>query len=514
MKLKKVITNEKLYEKMEEAITLLCSVVKTTLGPKGNNAIINSSLRTPYITNDGVTIAQNIESEDKIINTILNIAKEASIKTNELVGDGTTTTLVLLEELFNKGIEYVKKGVSPIIIKKQLDNSLKYVIDSLKKMSCEPDNNKLYNIAKISSNDEEIGNIICKAYLKLDNKNGINIVETDKEKTEVVYYDGYMFDTNIASSYFFQNNSQINYGETMLLIVDDYLDEIESISEILNEIIEKDKNFVIFAKDYSEDFINNILSIYLDNQAKVVLLKNPMYGDNQLVINKDISFLSGALINKSDQINYKSIGKIKSIQIDKEKTIIGFEHNKQIDEEIILIEKELAKMDNEFDIDYYKKRLAMFKNGLVNILVGAPTKIECIEKKMRYEDALCSLDISKKGVLPGSGVALLKLERMLTNSDYGTIIMKNALSKPFKQILVNAGLEEDKIIARIEKDNYNVLYNVNNESFEDFDKTDVIDPLYVVIRSLSNAVSIAGMLLTTSSLIINENIDEINNEEL
>ena len=224
--MKKVISNDELYIKMKEAINLLCNTVKITLGPKGNNVIIDHSSFSPFITNDGVTIAENIESDDEVINTILSLAKEASIKTNENVGDGTTTTLVLLQGIFNEGLNLIKNGKNPIILKKELYESLNKIIDKLNNISKKPKNRDLLNIAITSSNDIEIGTNIYKAYIKTKNINAIKIKESNNTKTNIEFLKGYSFETILASNYFLNENNEINYYSSYLLIIHNILNNI------------------------------------------------------------------------------------------------------------------------------------------------------------------------------------------------------------------------------------------------------------------------------------------------
>ena len=232
--MKKVVSGNVLKEKMIEAIDLLCDTVKVTLGPKGNNVIIDHSNFSPFITNDGVTIAENIESDDEITNTILELAKEASIKTNEIVGDGTTTTLVLLQSIFKEGLKVINEGVSPIILKQEIDESLNKIIELLKSKSRKPTNNDLLNISTISSNDKKIGKLIYEAYLKTQNKDAIKIIETNDIDCSLNFIKGYNFETVIASPYYFNEFKEINITNCKILIIDKTLEGIEEVANVLN----------------------------------------------------------------------------------------------------------------------------------------------------------------------------------------------------------------------------------------------------------------------------------------
>lgn len=507
--MKKVVSGELLKEKMIEAVDLLCDTVKVTLGPKGNNIIIDHSNFSPFITNDGVTIAENIESDDEITNTILELAKEASIKTNEIVGDGTTTTLVLLQSIFKEGLKFIDKGINPIILKQEIDESLDKVIKLLKSKIYKPTNNDLLNIATISSNDKEIGKLISEAYLKTQNKDAIKIIETEDNECSLNFIKGYNFETVIASPYFFNDIKEINLKNSRILILDKILDNIEEIANILNEILKNNLNLVIIAQDYDSYLINEIISINMENESKIYLLKSPNYGYKQKNILKDISIISNAkIINNLPTLN--DLGNILQIKINEEITNISFEMNNNIKHRIEELKKQIKNMDNNIDKDFYNRTIAMFNTCLVNINVGATTVTERREKKMRFDDALCAINTASKGILPGTGLTLLEISDNLNPQNEGDEILKNSLIMPIKQIISNAGLDYNLIIDEIRKYNYNKLYNIKTNTFENITKTCVIDPAEVVINSLKNACSIAGMLLTTSNLVINEYKNPLN----
>lgn len=498
--MKKVISGTLLKTKMQEAINLLCDTVKITLGPKGNNIIIDHSNFNPFITNDGVTIAKNIESDDVVINTILELAKESSIKTNDQVGDGTTTTLVLLQSIFNNGLKIIENGKNALILKKEIDLATDEIVSYLKKKSQKPSKEQLNIIATISANNKEIGNIISKCYFKVKSKDAIKIEETEDIKCSYNFLRGYCFQTIIASPYFFKENKKLEFNNCYMLLINDYLDDINYISHIVNKIIEENKPLVIMALDYSDDLVNQIVSLYLENNLKICLLKNPEYGIKQYKILKDLSMISNCPIYNKENIK-NHLGIISKITLDNDITNIEFNKNRKY---IKYLKEDLDYVDNEIDFEFYAKRLAMFKNGLAKIEVGAPTTTERREKKMRFEDALWAIDCASHGILPGSGITLLELSEKTKVDTDGDYILKQALKEPFKQIMFNSAIDYDQIINQIKKSNFQILFNINTNSFEPITNTQVLDPTLVIINSLINACSIATMLLTTSSLVINE----------
>ena len=505
--MKKIIYGNELYEKMSEAINLLCNTVKITLGPKGNNVIIDHSSFSPFITNDGVTIAENIESEDEVINTILTLAKEASIKTNDIVGDGTTTTLVLLEGVFNEGLKLIKEGYNPIILKKELNSHLNRLIIELENISHFPTNKDLYNVAKTSSNDNLIAKNIYDAYTKTKNINAINIKEIDSNTSHIEYLNGYRFETVLASNYFLNEQNTIEYNNPNILIINNKLENIESIAEILNEVIKNNESLIIISDDYNDDAVNDLVSLYLSNEIKICLLKTPSYGHKAHEILKDISVITNSNIIKTDYITLNDLGKVNNIVISNEEVIISFDYNDNIKK---LIKEIKSNNENEIDKNFNDLRISMLSTTVANILVGATTTTERRELKMRYIDALHAIDISTKGILPGAGIALLKLRSNIKLESDIDKLFYNVLYLPFKQILINSGLNDKEIYDNIKKNNFNKLYNINKSNYENINDTLVIDPTFVVLNALKNAVSISSMLLTTSHLIINEYKNNLN----
>ena len=502
--MRKVICNDELRNSIEYAINLLCNTVKMTLGPGGSNAIIDHSLFNPYITNDGVTIAENIESDDIVINTILELAKESTIKTNENVGDGTTTTLVLLQSIYNEGLKLINNGVSPILLKRELDNRLNIIIDKLKKYSRKPNKLELLNICNISANDIEIGKMVYEVYSKIKNKSCICIKEGEYN-TCIKYLKGYTFDTNVASSYFLAKNEMI-YNSPCILLSDSIIYSLNEISSILNYINETNKSLVVVASDYDEGFINEILSLVINENYKIILLKNPQYGLKQMSILKDLSSISLANINH-DTYDIKSLGNVDKVIVNKDMTTINFSPNIEVRRRIKDLNNTLKSEVDNYEREFYLESIAMLKNKSAQIVVGSPTKVERREKKMRFDDALCAISSAYNGVIIGSGLSLYKISEELDDDAYFNVY-KTALKTPLKQILLNAGVG-DNILKNIIDSNYTMLYNASTFEYENIETTMVLDSLDVVVNLLINATSIAGMLLTTNSLIINENNNKI-----
>ena len=508
--MKKLVNKKELREKMNIAIDMLSSV-KVTLGPKGENVIINQSLSSPFITNDGVTIASNIESDDIVVNTILELAKEASIKTLETAGDGTTTTLVLLEELYKEGVKLIDNKINPIIIKEQLNTEAQKVVSLLEKYSKKPTKKELLDIAITASNDIEIGKNICNAYLKVKDKDLIDIKETSNRSTTINYVKGYSFDTCIASYYYFKENV-IKMDDVYVLITNKVINEIYEIEDILNVIINDNKNLIIIADDYGENLVNQMVSMYLDNNVSIVLLKNSSYGDAKNDFLVDIANISLGKIQNGNY-KFKDLGLIRKVKIDKDKTVFNFLNNAKIKDEILSIKHNLSVCTSEYERNCLKSRLSMLDTGSVEILVGGITSTEIREKKMRYEDAKEAINDAYSGVLPGFGVIYLKISEELEDINYGTYLIKKCLKRPIMELINNSGLDFD-IVDKIINNNYKELYNIKENCFENINDTSVFDSKQVDKEAFLNAISIAGMLLTTSCLIINEYNEKNNNNDL
>lgn len=418
--MKKVIRDHELREKMLEAIDLLCDTVATTLGPKGCNAIIDHSAFSPFITNDGVTIAQNIESEDEVINTILELAKESSIKTNEIVGNGTTTTLVLLQSIFKNGMKLIESGYNPLVLKRELNDTLKNIVAKIEDEAIKPTDRQLTYIASTSANDKEIGTTISDAYFKVRNKDAIKIRENETDETEVIYRKGYTIETLLASPYYFQNNKDITIFNPYILLLNDTIYDLNTLASILNEMANSNNELLVIADDYGDSLVNEVMSLYFSNKIKVYLLKNPSFGLNRLTILKHISSLSNAPIcDSSTNLNFSNLGQVKSVNISPSISTFSFDQSENIDD-------------------------IKLTTGIVEIKVGAQTETERREKKMRYDDAISAISSSIDGIVLGGGVTLYKIGETMDIKSNGDKILNEALSIPFRKILINAGEDIQK----------------------------------------------------------------------
>ena len=500
--MKKVVSNNELKEVMDNAINLLCTTVSKTLGPTGNNILIDNSELSPFITNDGVTIAKNIESNDERVNAVLEIVKEASLKTNEIVGDGTTTTLVLLESIYKEGIKEIELGKNPIIIKKELNQALDIVIKELQKEKISPTEKDYQNIAITSANDKEIGLYLSNIYSKTNNKYSIQLKQSKNLNTYYELKQGYSIEINEISSLYFKTRKIIALEDVYIFILKGYLTDINQIANIINE--SENKNIVIFVEGLERNIKEEILAYFLTENKNIFIIELPEYALHKEKIENDIKVLSDCDIRNIDYetVDFNNSGKISNISITNEEININVDKNKA-KKLIKELKEELKTTYDSYEKEFIENRLAKLENGIITIYVGGTTKTEIKEKLMRYEDCLCALDISKKGIIPGEGISLLKISESLDAKTSGEKILKIALTSPINKIIENTG-QNINIKQQIIDSNFEKIYNFENSSLETIEQTTIKDPIEVVKTSLENAVSIASLLLTTSSIIINE----------
>ena len=503
--MKRVIQGENLWEEMEKAVNLLCDAVSSTLGPTGNNVLINSWDRAPYITKDGVTIAESIESEDPIVNTILEIVKEASLKTNEKVGDGTTTTIVLLQKIFNEGLKALKRGYNPILLKEELEQALEEVLEKLEQEKRKPTKDNLLSIATIAANNKEIGNLVFNVYQKMKNKYSIQIREGQKEYSYFEIKKGYTLEIDKLSSLYFKKEEPLFWTNVYVLVLKGRLESLEEISEILNEVYVSKRSLLILAEELESSVQEEVLSLYLTNSQKIVALTIPEYASHREGIEEDLIKISNANVKnvEYEQIQISDVGEISSLKIEKEYLTLSL-NKETIKDHIKSLKSSLKNCPNNYEKEFIAERLSKLVNGIATIYVGGITKTEIKEKIMRFEDALCAVDQAKSGVVIGEGVTFLKIGMSMIGKSKGSLIVKESLEAPFKKIMENLGKDLEKVKQEIEKHDYQEVYEYQKDSYENIKNTSILDSYTVIKTAIKNAVSIASILLTTKFLIVNE----------
>lgn len=503
--MKKIIKGRLLLEYIDKAITLLSDAVKITLGPNGNNVIINDSKFNPYITNDGVTIASAINDDNEIMDTILTIIKEAALKTNSDVGDGTTTTIVLLESIYKNSISLIKNSNEMLNYKKELQESLKKIINKLNNYSKIPSKIDLEKIACISANDEKIGKLIAKFYLDLNKSNNIKIEENLIDSRDyVVKLQGYFFENSLASPYFSNEKHQTIKSPTLILYNKE-INYIEDIEQIIFDYSQMQKNLIIIADSFANEVINEVLAINYEAKGNIILINNPEYGSRKLELLDDLKIISNA-----KNINNHWVGNIKEFKADEKEIYLIYDKNNKIKDYLNILQKKLKEENDQYNQIYLKDRISKLENIYGNIYVGGQTSLERREKKMRFTDALCALEASSTGICPGGGLVLYQISEEIKKETLADLVLSKSLKDPLIQILKNSNVNYRKIIQKIKIKNYQKIYNAKNKTFESISNTNVLDNKSVIMYALSNAVSIASLLLTTSHLVINDSSTETN----
>ena len=504
-------------KKLEIGIDTLSNAVKTTLGPKGRNVVLNT-LDTPFITNDGVTIAKSISLDDPIENMGAKLIKEASIKTNDIAGDGTTTACVLTQAIIKEGIKNITAGANPLLLNKGINITLTHLIEELQNISKPLTSPKdIEQIATISCQDENIGHLICEAY-KIVGKNGvITISEGQSINTTLEIVNGIKIDRGYMSTYFCTDlNKEIaEYINPYVLIFDDKLDNFNSIIPYIQYVVSKNCALVIIADDYSEDVLSALLINKLKAGLKCLPLKSPAYGDLRKQILSDLSIIFETnVVNNATITNFDvtELGQVEKIISTKhETTIIKSKTNKLVEARIEELETKLNQNNPDFDKSQIQDRIKRLKGKVAIIKVGGISDVEMNERKLRVEDAVfaCKSAVSE-GIVIGGGCLYLKIKKKvekkikkLENDIHtGANILLKALEAPIRQITLNAGLEPGVIIAKINKSNdIDYGFDAYNNKFGNLKKLGIIDPTKVVRTALQNAVSVAGTILTTNCIV-------------
>ena len=510
-------------KRLESGVDKLANAVKITLGPKGRNVVLERKYSTPLITNDGVTIAKEIELSDPFENMGANLVKEVSIKTNELAGDGTTTACVLAQNIIKEGIKNCTAGANPIILKKGILKATDKVVETLKTQSIPVNSSKeIFQIASISAGDEEIGRLISDAFDRVG-KDGVITVEEGKTlKSELKVVEGMQFKKGYVSPYMATDTEKMiaTLKDAFVLITDK---KINSIQEIL-PILEKTSSLaplLIIADDYETEVINTLVVNKLHGILNVVAVKAPAYADRKKAFLEDIAVITGGK-NISDELNLnlkdvtlEDLGRANLVKVTKDSTTIseGKGNSEAIADRIKVIKAQIALADSDFDKEELSDRLAKLTGGVAVICVGSATEVEMQEKKLRIEDAISATKSAvEEGIVAGGGTALISCTNALKKHIYslkgdertGAEIVLKCLTAPLLQIAENAGLEGGVIaysVLKGQKKNKNYGYNALNNTYCDMIKEGIIDPTKVTRCALQNASSVASTLLTTNCLI-------------
>ena len=508
--------------KMKEGADALANAVKVTLGPKGRNVVIDKKFGAPHVTKDGVTVAKEIELEDRIANMGAQMVKEVASKTNEQAGDGTTTDTVLTQDISNVGQKNVTAGANPMDLKRGIDKAVAKVVEDLKAQSREvgDDYSKIEQVGTVSANnDNYIGKLIADAMSKVKKDGVITVEEAKGTETEVKVVEGMQFDRGYISPYFMTNGDKMEavLEDPQVLITDKKISSMKDLLPILEPIAREGKSLLIIAEDVDGEALTTLVVNRLRGTLKIAAVKAPGFGDRRKEMLQDIATLTGAVVVSEERgftlenTTPDMLGRAEKIVITKENTTIvnGGGDKDAIAERAELIRKQIAATTSDYDREKLQERLGKLAGGVAVLYVGAASEVEMKEKKDRVEDALNATRAAvEEGIVPGGGVAYIRAAEALKdlkgdNEDEltGIHIVARAIEEPLRQIAANAGVEGSVIIQKIRESNGDYGYDARTEQFVHMFDAGVIDPTKVVRIALENAASVAGMFLTTECVL-------------
>lgn len=517
---KQIKYHEHARQALVAGINKVANTVKMTLGPRGRNVVLDKH-SSPLVTNDGVTIAKEIELKDKFENMGAKLVKEVATRTQDKAGDGTTTATLLAQAMITEGMKNITAGANPMEVKRGMEKATAVVVDYLKKRSVPvKDKQKVAQVATISANnDEEIGKLIAEAMERVGNNGVITVEEAKSMETALTVVEGMQFDRGFLSPYMVTDSEKMecSFEDPYILLTDKKISTMKQLVPILEKVVGEGKSLFIVAEDVDGEALATLVINIIRGALKVCAVKAPGFGDEQKEMLEDLAILTGAKVIseekgiKLESITLEDLGTARKIKVDKEKTVLieGAGTQQAIKARISLIESQIKVVDVEYKKEDLRKRLASLAGGVAVINVGAATETELKEKKMRIDDALHATKAAvEEGVVPGGGLTLFhaakQLDAMKLDADQrvGLQIVRKSLEEPLRQIVRNSGKEDAEIIAKIrEQGNENVGYNAKTDVFEDLFAAGVIDPTKVVRSALQNAASIAGMVVTTEALI-------------
>ncbi len=522
MAAKEVKFNTEARERMLRGVDILANAVKVTLGPKGRNVVIEKSFGAPRITKDGVTVAKEIELEDKFENMGAQMLREVASKTNDLAGDGTTTATVLAQAIVKEGAKAVASGMNPMDLKRGIDKAVEAVVAELKSKARKVTrNDEIEQVGAISANgDAEIGRFLSEAMQKVGNEGVITVEEAKTAETELEVVEGMQFDRGYLSPYFVTNQEKmrVELEDAFVLLHEKKLSNLQAMLPVLEAVVQSGKPLLIIAEDVEGEALATLVVNKLRGGLKVAAVKAPGFGDRRKAMLEDIAILTGGtavsedLGIKLENVTLSMLGRAKKVVIDKENTTIvnGAGKKQEILGRVSQIKQQIEETTSDYDREKLQERLAKLAGGVAVIRVGGATEVEVKEKKDRVDDALHATRAAvEEGILPGGGVALLRATKVLEGLDaanpdqkHGIEIVRRAIEAPVRQIAENAGAEGSIIVGKLrEKPDFGYGWNAQTNEFGDLYKHGVIDPAKVVRTALEDAASVAGLLITTEAMV-------------
>ncbi len=508
---------------LESGVNQLANTVRVTLGPKGRNVVLDKSFGAPLITNDGVTIAKEIELEDAFENMGAQLVKEVATKTNDVAGDGTTTATVLAQAMINEGMKNLAAGANPIVLRKGMKKATEAAVECIKEMS-KPIEGKaqIARVAAISASDDAVGEMVADAMEKVSKDGVITIEESKTMKTELDLVEGMQFDRGYVSAYMATDMDKMEavLDDPYILITDKKISNIQDILPLLEQIVKTGAKLLIIAEDVEGEALTTLIVNKLRGTFNVVAVKAPGYGDRRKEMLKDISILTGGQIISEElgldlkDIDMSQLGRAKSVKVQKENTIIvdGYGEKDEISARVSQIRAQIDETTSEFDKEKLQERLAKLAGGVAVIRVGAATETEMKEAKLRMEDALAATKAAvEEGIIAGGGSAYVHaavkikdiVKELEGDEKTGAKIILKALESPLYHIVANAGLEGSVIINKVKESEVGTGFDAYKEEYVDMIKAGILDPAKVTRSALQNATSVASTLLTTESVVAN-----------
>ena len=516
---KQILFNEEARRALGKGVDALADAVKVTLGPKGRNVVLDKKFGAPTITNDGVTIARDIELEDPFENMGAQLVREVATKTNDIAGDGTTTATLLAQAMIHEGMRNVAAGDNPMVLKKCIETAVKTLVEEIKSVSKSVSSkSEIAQVATISSADAEIGNYIADAMEKVGKEGVITVEESKGMETSLSVVEGMQFDRGYISPYMVTDTDKMEavMNDPYILITDKKISSINEILPILEQVVKMGKELVVIAEDLDGEALATIVVNKLRGTFKALAVKAPGFGDRRKAMLEDIAILTGGQViseevgRKLDSVTIEDLGRARQVHSSKENTTIvdGMGDKEAIAARVEMIKKQIADTTSDFDKEKLQERLAKLSGGVAVIEIGAATEVEMKDKKYRVEDALNATRAAvEEGIVAGGGTTFVDilpaLDKLEAEGDVktGINIVRRAIEEPVRQIANNAGLEGSVVVAEVKKAGVGIGYDAANDKYVNMIEAGIVDPAKVTRSALQNAASIAAMVLTTETLV-------------
>ena len=516
---KQILFNEEARRALGNGVDALANAVKVTLGPKGRNVVLDKKFGAPTITNDGVTIARDIELEDPFENMGAQLVKEVATKTNDVAGDGTTTATLLAQAMIQEGMRNVAAGANPMILKRGVEKAVKRLVEEIQKRAIEVnDKEAIAQVASISAGDEEVGGLIADAMEKVGKDGVITVEESKTMGTQLSVVEGMQFDRGYISPYMVTDPDKMEavMSEPYIMVTDRKIASIQEMLPTLEKVVQAGKELLIIAEDVEGEALATLVVNKLRGTFKAVAVKAPGFGDRRKAMLQDIATLTGATViteevgRKLDSIGIEDLGTARQVRVTKDETTIVEGHGDAaaIKDRVAQIKAQIAETTSDFDKEKLQERLAKMSGGVAVIEVGAATEVELKDKKLRLEDALNATRAAvEEGIVAGGGTTFIDILPVLDefkeegDVQTGINLVKRAVEEPVRQIAHNAGLEGSVIVAKVMDSPDGVGFNALKEEYVDMVKAGIVDPAKVTRTALQNAASIASLVLTTETLV-------------